>query len=627
MFNKAVLSLRDHLVLAAITFVIFSPLLRADFLNWDDHKHLYQNQAILNFDVPRMFRETVLDIYLPLTSLSFAVENKIFGLQPFVFHLDNILLHIILCCLLMGFFVRLGASARAAFLAALLFAIHPMHVESVAWVTERKDVLYGCLYVLALRQWLSWIDGRRIKDLGWTLVWASLSLLSKPMAISLPLVMLFMEWFRAGGIRRIRWDVYVPFFALAVGIGWLTYMHHVRNPIGDIGVSGLIWIWTFCFYIWKFFCPVVVHPMYVLPTPVSLFHPAFLGSIILFVSLVVILWRTARGHLDRWLLWAAGVFFLSIFFLLKFDAHDPHLVADRFMYLPSMGICLWLGIKGDLALTRYGQQAMTVIAGILVVLSACTFMYTFVWKDSISLWSHVIGNYPQKELGYNNRAVAYAELGQYELAIKDHTTALTFPSNKALAFYNRGLNYRDWSVARLRAGDRGEADRLYWLGFNDFDQAIQLDPHYAKTYALRGMARFYFKDLPGAITDLNAAIERAPDIAETYNNRGNVRAAMGDLDLALNDYRKSIELEASAEPYNNMGIIYARKGIPAMALESFKKALTINPHHAQAYFNRSVVLRGQGDLKGALADALKARSLGAVFDDDHLRSLQAPQGN
>ncbi len=621
--NMKKLSWQHYAVLAALTLAVFLPVMRAEFLNWDDQTHLTKNAQVLSFDLVGMFTHLVHDTYIPLTSLSFAIEKSLFGLNPLVFHLDNLLLHIIVACLLMGLFISWGASVVAAFLGAFLFAIHPMHVESVAWVTERKDVLYALFYVLALRQWWAYLEQRDKRDFGLTLLWGFLSLLAKPMAVSLPLVMLFMEWWRSGDIRRLRWNAYVPFLILAVILGGVTYTHLARNPMGDWGVSVLIWVWTLAFYIWKFFLPFIFHPIYGLPTPVGFWEPVYLGVVVFVVVLIWYMVDVARHHRDRWLLLAAGLFFLSIFFVLRFDAHDTHVVADRFMYLPSAGICLWLGIKMDVWLIRYGKKALAGVFILMAFLGYRTFTYAAVWKDSVTLWSYGIRHYPQKEIAYNNRAVAYGDMGQYDLAIKDNTQVLTFPSNRALAFYNRGISFKDWARQKSKEKQPLEAEKLFRLAKNDFDAAIEIDPYYPKTYNHRGMVRYWLHDAAGAVDDLTKAIERDPGYAEAYNNRGNLRSAAGELDLALSDYRRVIELGGfSAEAYSNMGIIYARKGFGDLALQSFNQAIMANPWHGEAYFNRSVMERQQGDMKAAWVDVNKARSLGVAVDVSYLEGLR-----
>ncbi|MFH0755023.1 MAG: tetratricopeptide repeat protein [Candidatus Omnitrophota bacterium] len=620
------LSWRHYLWLVLLAGAAFFPVYRAEFLNWDDQTHVTRNVPVLGFDIIRIFTEPVHDTYIPLTSLSFAVEKAVFGLNPFVFHLDNLWLHILVSCLLMGFFTRLGASVGAAFIGAVLFAVHPMHVESVAWVTERKDVLYALFYVLALRQWWAYLDRGDKRDFGWTLCWALLSLLAKPMAVSLPLVLLFLEWWRSGDLRRVRGIAYIPFFLLAVAAGWMTYMHHVRNPIGDVGTSMLIWIWTLAFYIWKFFLPFIFHPLYALPTPIGIFEPAYFVTVVLMAVLAVCVFYVAWRHLDRWFLLGAGFFFLSIFFVLRFDARDVHVVADRFMYLPSAGLCLWLGIKAEGWIVSRGRWAAAVLVVAVLLLGVRTYAYAMVWQDSITFWSYVIRHYPKQEIAYNNRAVVYGDMGRYDLAVRDNTRVLTFPSNRALAYYNRGVSFKDWAQQMLKEKKSLEAEKLFRLAKADFDAAIEEDPSYAKTYNHRGMVRHFLHDDPGAMGDLTKAIERDRAYAEAYNNRGNLRSSIGELDAALNDYQRVIQSGGfEAEAYSNMGIIYARKGFSDLAVQSCSKAIQVNPRHGEAYFNRSVLLFQKGDKNGARRDAAKARSLGIAVDDGYWRSLQGEE--
>jgi len=610
-------------LLLFITFVAFFPVLSAGFLNWDDQEFVYKNAAVLGFDVGSILTQSVLGLYIPLTTLSFAIEKAIFGLSPFVFHLNNLLLHMGIAVLLMSFFIEMKAGVRAAFLGALIFAVHPMHVESVAWVSERKDVLYALFYVLALRQWWMYLNKRRRVNFFLTILFGVLSLLAKPMAISLPLVMFFMEYWRKGSIRWVRWVSYVPMFLAALVLGYMTYSQHMRNPVAELGVSVLIWLWTLGFYLWKFLLPFSFDPLYALPTPVSIFHPAYALTCLGLLLLAGWLWYMAVMRRDRWILWATGFFFLSIFFLLRFDAQDAQVVADRFMYLPSAGICLWLGIKGDEAVTRHGVKAAIIVVVAVIVLVLSTFLYARIWKDNVTLWSYVIGRYPTQELALHNRAVAYGEMGRYDLAITDHNKALMFSSHKPIALYNRATDYRDWAKEKVKAREYGEADRLYRSALKDLDESVRLDPGHAASYNKRAMIRYYLKDEAGAIEDLGQAIEKAPDDFEAYNNRGNMLAIKGELDRALDDYRRALELGAEGPAaYSNIGIIYIRKGYPDLALQSFNKAIAIDPRHAEAYFNRSVLERQKGDRRAALADALRARSLGADFNEDYLRSLQ-----
>ncbi|OGX07961.1 MAG: hypothetical protein A2Z88_04805 [Omnitrophica WOR_2 bacterium GWA2_47_8] len=584
-------SFRHYLLLTVIIFCSFLPVLEADFLNWDDDVHIYNNAAVLSFDVRGMFTQVATDAYIPLTSLSFAIEKAVFGLNPRVFHLDNLFLHIAVAGLLMGLFLRLGAPLRAAFCGALFFAVHPMRVESVAWVTERKDVLYAFFYVLALRQWLCYLDARKFRDLGLTLVWGALSLLAKPMAVSLPLVMIFMEWWRSS--RPVRWIPYVPVVVMAAGIGVLTYVHHARIIAGDGGLNVLLWVWTLGFYILKTFLPQMPCPLYELPSS-GIAGPVYLASVI-FVGLVMwILKRTAAKQRDRWLLWAAGFLFLSIFFLLRFDVYDRNIVADRFMYLPGTGICIWLGVKADQAMTRYGRAAMAVIVGVFLFLIISTFRYSLVWKDSATFWTYMINSCSQDE-GMPRKSLAVQDTGG---SINGHKPDLIGSSTKILALFNRGVYYKERAQEKLKQRLYQEAGGLYQQAFADFDQAIRLDPQFSVIYNSRALVRHYFQDETGALEDFTRAIEKDPAFQEAYVNRCSQYGVMDQLDLALADCQRAIELGPDMpELYNNIGMIYAQKGLLDLSLKNFDKALALDPHYEVADSNRSVILQELKDVK------------------------------
>ncbi len=582
-------SFRHHGLLALLVAVAFLPVLRGGFLNWDDPSHVYENQAVLAFDVKGMFTQTVNgDMYIPLTSLSFAVEKALFGPDPFVFHRDNLLLHIAVVCLVMGFFTRLGAPPRAAFLGALLFAIHPMRVESVAWVTERKDVLYALFYVLALRQWLAFLEAGKRSDLVVTLLWGALSLLAKPMAVTLPLVLLFMEWWRNGRIGR--WMAYVPVTAVTAGIGALTLGHLTRMPGGSYP-DPLVWIWSLGFYVWKPFLPALLAPIYEAPAP----HVAGIvyGASGVVVGLLV--WAVARvagRQRDRWLLWAAGFFFLSIFPVLRWDVYYRNIVADRFMYLPVTGLCLWLGIKADLAVARYGYLARVVLAGVCVFLGVLTYSYSLSWHDSLTFWDRVISACPPPPAGHEVQPVMRPTDGLARGNAEDMYGASTL----VLALFNRGLHYKDLARAKLDQGATPEAWALYRQAMADFDEALRLEPWAAAVHNSRALVRHYFGDEAGALDDLSIAVAHDPSYQQAFINRCGQYGVMGRMDQALADCRRAVTLGASSpELYSNLGLVYAHQGMFKESLASFDKALALDPRNAAAVSNRAAVVDAMQD--------------------------------
>jgi len=266
-----------------IIFIAFFPSLKNGFVNWDDDAHLLKNPFIrsLNIEgIQDIFTTQVNKTYIPLTSLSFAIERHFFKENPLVYHVNNLLLHILVSILVFLFAINIGLTLGVSFIASVLFGLHPMHVESVAWVTERKDVLYAFFYMLSLLTYCKYVDidkkrysniylepmkddalnqdhGKKgvIKYLSLSLIFALLSVLSKPMALSLPLVLFLCDWFLKRKMTLFTLLEKVIFLGLIFPATWVTYSMQMRAVDLKFPNSILIWVWGFSFYLKKFLVP------------------------------------------------------------------------------------------------------------------------------------------------------------------------------------------------------------------------------------------------------------------------------------------------------------------------------------------------------------------------------------
>ena len=573
------------LVILTITFVCFSPTLNNKLLNWDDGVHLTENPSVRFFDIKNIFTSDINSTYIPLTILSFAIEHCFFGYNPFVYHLNNLFLHLAVTGLVFLFALRLGVKIWAATFTALLFGIHPMHVESVAWVTERKDVLYAFFYMMALCGYLRYLEKKKVGSYVLTIVFGVLSVLAKPMALSLPLIMFVCDWVKGRKFERAVLLEKIPHFLYVIPIAWLTYRLHARIP-GDSFVEGsLIWIWTLTFYIWKFLFPVILIPLYSLPKPVSIFnfHYVFAISILFLVLICFVRYRR-----NRWLIFAGLFYFLSIFFLLQYDTFGTQIVADRFMYLPSVGVCILLGVLWERILGNLNKRGIIFRnAGysclIVLFLALCikTYFQNKVWKDDVVLWAFVIQHSDGEALAYVNRGVAYRkDHAKYDLAKADFNKAIAIDPNYALAYINRG-------AVHTKEGE-------YGLALGDYKEALELltDDDSSKVKVYRNRALIYLKQKKYnlAMDDYNSALNINPNFAEAYNARGMLYAIRGDNNLALADFDKAIVINPKFfEAYNNRGSICRKLGFYDLALANFNKALGINPHCMTANNNRTRV--------------------------------------
>ena len=222
-------------ILISFILLSFFPCLKADFINWDDDGHILKNTAIYELSpssIKQIFTQAPNKTYIPLTILSFAIEKHFFCFNPFVFHLDNLLLYIVIVILVLFLAIRIGLSLEASFFAALIFAIHPMRVETVAWVTERKDVLYALFYLLALHQYWSYLKTQSIRYYFSTILLGLISILAKPMALSLPLILLIFDWYYGRSFSKRVFIEKIPFLFYVISIAWISYSLNIRIQWG-----------------------------------------------------------------------------------------------------------------------------------------------------------------------------------------------------------------------------------------------------------------------------------------------------------------------------------------------------------------------------------------------------------
>lgn len=492
-----------YLLIAALlltVFAAFSPALFNGFVNMDDDILLTENPEVRSLSVDHLqtiFTSTSTGGYVPLTILSFALEYHFFGLNPFIYHLDNILLHLLVVGLVLWLAMRLGIGIWGAFLAALVFGLHPTRVESVAWVAERKDVLFAVFYLLAVHAHLSYLDEPKKRFLIGSLMLGCLSMLAKPMALSLPLILLLLDWKKkrvidgAAIAEKLAHGLYIVPLAL------VTYAFHPAQAQGSWMEMALTLIWSSAFYLWTFCCPWTLLPLHVRPEPVSLANPVYAAS---FLTVLFVMAGVFVGRKNRWVLFAAGFYALSIFCVLRVNADAVSVVADRYLYLPGIGLSLLIGYAAERVWMSRPQWRIFLLTAVVVILGLLTIKTVFqirIWKNSLSVCAQVI----------------------------DHGV------NHWMAFYNRGM------VA--------QKDGRYDVSEPDFSRALSISPQ-AMVYNNRAIARTHLNRLPEALDDLNRAIELRPDYVLAYGNRGLVYSRLGRFDLAIDDFSRGIALQPDA---------------------------------------------------------------------------------
>lgn len=526
----------------AVTFSVFSPILTGRFTALDDPGHLLENPQVISLapeNITMIFRTTVNDTYIPLTILSFAVEHHFFGFQPFVYYWDNLFLHMFVVGVLFGLGRRMGLTVLAAGVGSLLFAVHPMHVESVAWVTERKDVLYAFFYMLALYQYYRYLQTGARRAFVFSVACGFLSILAKPMALSLPLVLCLFDLFYGRKLSG-RWLAEkLIHAAYIIPVAWITAALHQRRLMDNWAEAALTAVWSFVFYIRKFIYPVDLSPLYATPSPVSLENPEILFSVILFAVYVACLARCRRDH---WFFFANGFFIASIFFLVRLrTSWGLHEVADRFMYLPSAGFCLLFGLGVERLFQRVNALELRArankrataslalgLALVFTALSVQSYRQTKVWENDATLWASVIQKGSTNPLAYFARGKMYDRKGDYGRAIADYSRSATLDHRFFRAYNNRGIIYGK--------------QRDYPRALADFNQALALYPKFAQAYNNRGLVYYYRLEDQLALNDFNRAIALDPRVASSYVNRARLLHAAGQYRLAAEDFTRALRL-------------------------------------------------------------------------------------
>jgi tetratricopeptide (TPR) repeat protein len=604
-------------LVAAAVLACFAPALRNDFVLWDDGLNLVENPAYrgLSWEHLRwMFTTFHGGHYQPLTWVTFGLDYTLWGMAPAGYHLTSVLLHVataVAVYLVIGALLRTRTVAgspasppafpAAAAMGTLFFAIHPLRVESVAWVSERRDVLSGLFYCLAvlfyLRRQAATGTARR-RGLLLSLGCFVLSLLAKAWGMTLPVVLLILDAYalgRRGGDRTERWAALrekVPYVVLAGAAAVLAFRAQQVEAMRTLAQHGLVARLTqaaygLSFYPWKTLLPLGLSPHYLLEQPLDPTRPRYVVSLVALIALVTVLLAFRRRA--PWALAAWACYAVVVSPVLGLLQSGNQLVADRYSYLS----CLPFAVLVAAALHRVRAGAapglaaasrpigVAAAAGVFA-LGILTVRQTSVWRDSRTLWDHVLALDPGNYTAYSNRGLVKQSAGDPSGALADYDVALRINPGHEISFNNRG-------IVRFTQGDLDGA-------IADYSAAIRFRPAYADAYTNRAIAREARGDVDGALADYSEALRSNPDLAKAAYGRANIRAAKRDLAGALADYTDAIRAD---------------------------------PRYVEAWANRGLVRRWQGDRAGADADLRRALEVAppdwpgrATLE----RNLAAPEG-
>jgi tetratricopeptide (TPR) repeat protein len=617
--------------IVVLTLLAYSAVWSAGFV-WDDDKYVFQNSTL--HDLHGLFRiwfeVGAVPQYYPLVHSTFWLEYHLWDLHPAGYHIDNVLLHA-LAAVLLGLLLR-QLRLPGAWLVAALFAVHPVNVESVAWITERKNVLCGVFYFAAA---LAWFRYNPVTDTApgprrWyylSLLFFILALFSKTVACSLPVALLLVIWWKRGRIRAGDLWPLLPFFAAGLGLGMLTSWtekHHVGAEGMDwtltLGQRGLIAGRALWFYAGKLFCPAnltFIYPRWNVDTAVWWQWLFPLAAI----AVVTALWLCKKS-LGRGPLAAVLFFAVTLFPALGFVNVYPMLfsfVADHFQYLAGVGLLVLLAGAADRFAGRW-QRVLLILPPALAVL---TWRQTLAYHDIETLWRDTLRKNPACWLAEYNLGAELVQDGKPVEAGEHLRRALQLQPQEPLIHYNLGLllaqqgRFADALEEYLAAvkSNPGSAQAHNGLGntlarldrtgeaIQQFQTAVELEPGFVEARNNLGLALIQQDRLDEGIAQLQQATRQQPDDVSAQFNLGRAFAAKNDFAEAVREYELALQYEPDfGDAHNELGIALARLGRFAEAAAHFREALRQQPADADLHFNLASALNAAGDRQGAMAE-------------------------
>jgi len=537
-----------------------------DFVNFDDDRLITQNNYVqTGFDarsVKWAFTNASLEYWHPLTWLSIMLEWRLFGTNASFYHLVSLLLHIGAVLFLFLFLNKATKRLWPSAFAVALFALHPLRVESVAWASEHKDVLSMFFGMATLYAYAQYVEKSRISKYCICLILFTLSIMSKPTLITLPCILLLLDYWpfkrwqkidapaktRAQVIAHLLWEK-APFFLISMLlsimlIGQLQADNYMV-PLQRLSFSGRMMntIVSYVSYLGNTFWPVDLACFYPYAYSFQLWQVIGATSVLVAISVAVVFLVKRTPFLAVGWFWYLGALF-PVSGLMQAGAQA---MADRYTYFPFIGIAIMVAwgipllIKPEVIRRNILFPAAIAAVSIMAVF---TWQQCGYWKNSIKLFSHALQVTKDNFLVYNNRGNAYTRLGKYQQAFEDYNKAISLKQDYADAYYSRGVTY----------------DKLgqYQQAFDDYNKAINLKQDYADAYNGRGAIYLKIGQFQQAIEDFNRAIRLNPaDIIRVYNNRGILYFNLGQHQLAINDFSKAISLkEDYANAYNNRALVY-----------------------------------------------------------------------
>lgn len=553
--------------------IVYFKLMSAGFVSWDDSDYLLENKDVHTFNLKALITNVYLGNFHPLTMLNYAFDWKLFGANPKGYHIENLIWHFANSILVFYFITSLLKEKSIALLITVVFAFHPLQIETIAWIAERKNLISTFFILISLLFYLKNSQKNKIVYLVLTLLFFCFSLLCKPSFIIFPFILILIDWFlnqnisKQNIIQKISFVIISILFSIitlkAQSDGGFINEKHSFQIHERIGYAG----YAIGQYIYYFFNPTNLSVIY--PYPQNKTMGLIFGYLLITVFTFVIYksYKTKKTVLFFGLL----LFIINLLLVLQFVPFGEVLTADRYMYFALIGLSV--SVFGFIKLSN--KQITIITIFLVIVLGSLSFLRLNVWQNSIALYKDILIKNPHSYIALNSIGAEYMKKSEFKLSEKYYNQSIYENSQFYKSYYNRALLYSITNENKK--------------AISDYTKSIELNNYY-KAYVGRATLYYLMKDFPKAMADAESALLLNPNNPKANFVLATCYDDLNQLDKALYHYNNAIQINTEDPTlFLRRGILFGKQQKLELCLQDFENCTKLKPDYAEAYYWKGVV--------------------------------------
>ncbi len=574
--TQANTSLKNSLFILGIIVLfclVYFKLINADFISWDDPEYILENKDVHVGNYKALATKFYIGNYHPLTMINYAIDWKLFGGNALGYHIENLIWHFVNSILVFYVVVKLLKDKNLALLITIVFTFHPIQIETIAWIAERKNLLSTFFILISLLFYLKQAQNKRTLHLIITLVFFCFSLLCKPSFIIFPLILLLIDWYLNQTITKQNIFQKIPFAIISILFSIITLMaqqtggfineNHSFQIHEKIGYAG----YAIGQYMYHFFNPTNLSVIYPYPQNKTM---GLIFGYLLIAIIIFVIYKSYKAKKTA-LFFGLLFFLINILLVLQFVPFGEVLAADRYMYFGLIG----LSVSVFSFIKLSDKQIIVITIFLVIILGSLSFLRLNVWQNSISLYKDILIKNPHSYIALNSIGAEYMKKKEFKLSEKYYNQSIYENSRFYKSYYNRALLY---SITNENS-----------KAISDYTKSIELK-NYNKAYVGRATLYYLMKDFPKAISDAESALESSPNNAKANFVLATCYDDLNQLDKALFHYNKSIAAN-NEDPtlFMRRGILFGKQQKLELCLQDFETCTRLKPDYAEAYYWKGVV--------------------------------------